>query len=85
MRFYELRTKIGGISEKMLSQNLRTLARDGLIIRTVEPSTPPKVSYALTGTGTGLTPPLWRLVEWIGRHTDQILTAQERHDRGDDS
>ncbi|GAB3895484.1 hypothetical protein GCM10029964_075440 [Kibdelosporangium lantanae] len=42
MRFYELRDKIGGISEKVLSQKLRTLVRDGLVARTVEPSTPPR-------------------------------------------
>lgn len=47
-RFYELRDTIGGISEKMLSQNLRTLTRDGLIHREVEPATPPKVTYSLT-------------------------------------
>jgi DNA-binding HxlR family transcriptional regulator len=80
MRFYELRSKIGGISEKMLSQNLKTLVRDGLVTRTVEPSVPPKVSYCLTGTGSELTGVLWSLVTWIGAHTAEIKAAQDRHD-----
>lgn len=54
MRFHELRDGIGGISEKMLAQNLRLLARDGLVERSVEASTPPRVSYALTPLGREL-------------------------------
>ncbi|MEV4896171.1 helix-turn-helix domain-containing protein [Nonomuraea sp. NPDC055795] len=52
LRFYLLRDRIGGISEKMLSQSLRGLVRDGLVHREVEPSVPPKVTYSLTGLGT---------------------------------
>src|SRR3982074_2915838 len=51
LRFFELRDAIDGITEKMLSQKLRVLVRDGLIERTVVPSTPPQVSYELTELG----------------------------------
>ncbi|TQM15493.1 winged helix-turn-helix transcriptional regulator [Pseudonocardia kunmingensis] len=80
LRFYLLRDRIGGISEKMLSQNLRAFVRDGLIEREVEPSVPPKVSYALTPLGVGAAEPLKALVAWIGTHTPEVLAAQERHD-----
>jgi hypothetical protein len=43
------------------------------------------VSYGLAGIGLGLTTPRWRLVEWIGQHTDEILTAQDRHDQAERS
>jgi len=79
-RFSELNAKIGGISEKMLSQNLRTLVRDGLVKRTVTPTVPPQVSYGHTPLGADLTVQLWGLVSWIGNHTNDILEAQVRHD-----
>jgi DNA-binding HxlR family transcriptional regulator len=75
-RFSELNAKIGGISEKMLSQNLRTRVRDGL----VTPTVPPQVSYSHTPLGADLTVQLWGLVSWIGNHTNDILEAQVRHD-----
>jgi DNA-binding HxlR family transcriptional regulator len=80
MRFFELRNKIGGISEKVLSQKLKTLVRDGLLARTVEPATPPQVSYALTELGVGLSQPLQQLVEWIATNGSKILLAQQEHD-----
>ncbi|WP_250284976.1 MULTISPECIES: winged helix-turn-helix transcriptional regulator [unclassified Frankia] len=80
LRFHELRTKIEGISEKMLSQTLRTLVRDGLVERAVEPSSPPRVSYSLTPLGEGLTQPLQHLFIWIRDHARLVSAAQERHD-----
>ncbi|MFI9556989.1 winged helix-turn-helix transcriptional regulator [Nonomuraea endophytica] len=80
LRFYLLRDRIGGISEKMLSQSLRGLVRDGLVHREVEPSIPPKVTYSLTDLGTGLTGPLGSLLGWIATHTPEVMAAQERHD-----
>jgi DNA-binding HxlR family transcriptional regulator len=79
-RFSALKSKLGGISQKMLSQNLKALARDGLIERSVEPTNPPQVSYALTELGAELTTPLVGLVRWIGAHTNQILELQSKHD-----
>ena len=79
-RFYELRDRIGGISEKMLSQNLRILARDGLVARTVEPATPPRVSYALTHLGTELANRLQGLIDWITLRADDVAAARLSYD-----
>jgi DNA-binding HxlR family transcriptional regulator len=80
LRFFELRGKIEGISEKMLSQTLRTLVRDGLVTRTVEPTVPPQVSYGLTPLGTGITEPLSALTAWIKQHAADIVQAQTTYD-----
>ncbi|GAA4083654.1 helix-turn-helix domain-containing protein [Actinomadura miaoliensis] len=82
LRFYELRGEIEGISEKMLSQTLRTLVRDGLVTRTVEPSAPPKVTYGLTDLGRGVTEPLEALAAWIRCHAGALLAAQAEYDGG---
>jgi DNA-binding HxlR family transcriptional regulator len=65
MRFSALRRTLGGVSEKMLAQTLRTLEADGFLDRAVAPTTPPQVSYSLTDLGEGLTEHLTGLVEWI--------------------
>ncbi|WP_030523262.1 winged helix-turn-helix transcriptional regulator, partial [Nocardia rhamnosiphila] len=65
----------------MLSQTLRTLVRDGLVARTVEPVTPPRVSYELTDLGRGLTVPMQQFLDWIRLHTVDVVAAQRRHDR----
>ena len=80
LRFYELRDQIGGISEKVLSEKLRLLTRDGLVDRTVEPTIPPRVSYALTDTGHSLAKPLRQLMRWVADHGEAVLAAHERHD-----
>jgi DNA-binding HxlR family transcriptional regulator len=84
LRFFELRDTVGGISEKMLSQNLRVLLRDGLIERTVEPVTPPRVSYALAPLGEELAVPLRALLDWIALRTKDVVAAQRRHDAAAD-
>lgn len=83
LRFYELRGCIEGISEKMLSQTLRTLVRDGLVWRTVEPSTPPRVTYGLTPLGQGTSAPLANLFGWIRDHAIDILAGQADFDQVD--
>jgi DNA-binding HxlR family transcriptional regulator len=80
LRFFELHARVGGISEKMLTQTLRVLVRDGLVERTVEPTSPPKVSYALTEVGLDLVGPLHQLIERIQARADDIVTAQRAHD-----
>ncbi|MEI5032773.1 helix-turn-helix domain-containing protein [Streptomyces sp. S1A(2023)] len=80
MRFYVLRDRIGGISEKMLSQNLRVFVRDGLIAREVEATVPPQVTYSLTPLGRELAVTLGGLVEWITHRIGDVLAARERHD-----
>ncbi|MWK33398.1 transcriptional regulator [Actinomadura sp. J1-007] len=80
LRFYMLRDRIGGISEKMLSQTLRTLTRDGLIDREVEPTIPPKVSYSLTPVGRDLAGSLQKLVNVIRSKVPAIVESQRRYD-----
>ena len=79
-RFSALHAKVSGISQKMLSQNLKTLVRAGLVERSVEPTVPPQVTYTLTELGADLTRPLYALMHWIGAHTEQLLEAQARYD-----
>jgi DNA-binding HxlR family transcriptional regulator len=79
-RFSALHQRIGGISQKMLSHNLKSLARSGLVDRHVEPTTPPQVTYSLTELGESLAEPLCGLLSWFGAHTDALLAAQKRHD-----
>jgi DNA-binding HxlR family transcriptional regulator len=64
----------------MLSQKLRSFVRDGLVTRTVSPTVPPRVIYALTALGEDLTLQLCELVSWIGKITDEIVRALEGHD-----
>src|SRR3954465_724606 len=79
-RFSELHQRVGGISQKMLSQNLKALARAGLVDRHVEPTTPPQVTYSLTDLGESLAGPLCALLSWFGAHTGAMLEAQQRYD-----
>lgn len=80
LRFYLLRTKIEGISEKMLSQTLRTLSRDGLVCRRVEPSIPPKVSYSLTPLGSGLADHMQQLFDWLRANAEHVVAYQHHYD-----
>ncbi|MFJ9605910.1 winged helix-turn-helix transcriptional regulator [Kitasatospora sp. NPDC101176] len=80
-RFAQLHQRVGGISQKMLSQNLKALVRAGLVDREVAPTVPPQVTYALTELGVGLAGPLTELIQWFGRHGDELLAAQEHYDR----
>ncbi|QVQ54079.1 helix-turn-helix transcriptional regulator [Spiractinospora alimapuensis] len=83
LRFHQLRDRIDGVSEKMLSQNLRVLTRDGLLDRTVTPTVPPSVSYDLTAIGREGVAHLAELTEWITRVAPAVQAAQERHDTPD--
>ncbi|HWO62731.1 MAG TPA: helix-turn-helix domain-containing protein [Umezawaea sp.] len=80
LRFHELRDRIDGVSEKMLSQTLRALVRDGLLWREVEPSTPPRVTYGLTPLGRGTSEPLSTMFGWIRDHAVDILAGQAAYD-----
>ena len=84
-RFHAIRDGIEGISEKMLSQTLKTLARDGFLLRLVEPTVPPQVSYMLTPLGEDLARHFRGLVQWLGNNIDGILAAQRRHDKNVES
>jgi DNA-binding HxlR family transcriptional regulator len=80
MRHGELRTRIAGVSQKMLTQTLRELERDGLVTRTVTPSVPVRVDYALTSLGRTLVPVLGALKDWSESHIEQVLTARDAFD-----
>ncbi|MBN9348680.1 MAG: helix-turn-helix transcriptional regulator [Devosia sp.] len=79
-RFSELRRRIPDISQKMLTQTLRILQRDGLVGRTVHPSVPPAVSYDLTVMGKSLLTPFGALVAWADEHHPAVVTAREAFD-----
>jgi DNA-binding HxlR family transcriptional regulator len=80
MRFNELRRSIGGISQRMLTLTLRGLERDGLVTRTVFPTIPPRVDYALTLLGRDLLEPVSALGEWATRNQAKIARAREKFD-----
>lgn len=75
-RFTAIKREIEDISQRMLAQTLRQLEQDGLVSRTVVPSTPPRVDYALTGLGRSLMTPLDALVGWARENHDAILEAR---------
>lgn len=77
-RFSELKTKIEGISEKMLSQTLKTLEQDGFILRTVYPIVPPKVEYQLTILGSQAAEKVNELIFWIERNLSEILEQKPK-------
>ena len=72
LRFSALRRRIGGVSEKMLAQTLRTLEGDGFVARAVAPTTPPQVSYSLTALGVELTEHLFGLLEFLNDRIGDI-------------
>jgi DNA-binding HxlR family transcriptional regulator len=75
-RFSELRRHIGDISQRMLAQTVRRLEQDGLLSRTVTPSVPQRVDYALTPLGRSFLEPLNVLIDWADAHHDAILAAR---------
>jgi len=79
-RFTQLRKRLSGVSEKMLTQTLRALERDGLVHRTVYPAVPVRVEYALTPLGQTLRGPLRTLTEWSVEHIAEVLAAREEYD-----
>lgn len=80
-RFNELRRAIGGISQRMLTATLRGLERDGLVKRTVYPTNPPQVSYALTRLGRSLLEPVKVLAAWAQGHRAEVYRAREAYAR----
>src|SRR2546423_5799044 len=86
MRYAGLQREIGGISQKMLTQTLRSLERDGLVERKVYPVVPPKVEYSLTRLGRTLIEPLHALCRWSEKHLAELQAnrsrAKAKHDVG---
>ncbi|MEU5693176.1 helix-turn-helix domain-containing protein [Actinosynnema sp. NPDC020468] len=80
VRFTELERAIEGISRRMLTLTLRNLERDGLLTRTVHPTVPPKVEYALTPMAVELHASLLGLTDWAERHRTTIHAARRAYD-----
>ena len=78
LRYAALQRAIGGISQKMLTQTLRSLERDGLVLRKVHPVVPPKVEYSLTRLGRTLIDPLNGLCRWSERHLPELQANRIR-------
>jgi DNA-binding HxlR family transcriptional regulator len=81
LRFSELRRKIEGVSQKMLTQTLRALERDGLVSREVFPTVPVTVQYSLTPLGASLLDAVQGIRTWAYSHIDEIDEAREDYDR----
>jgi DNA-binding HxlR family transcriptional regulator len=82
-RFNEMRRMVGGISQRMLTFTLRGLERDGLVTRTVFPTTPQRVDYELTKLGSTLWDAVEPLSLWARAHLSEILTSREQFDAKD--
>src|SRR5215813_11503614 len=79
-RFSEIRRSLGSISQRMLTLTLRGLERDGLVTRTVFPTVPPRVDYALTKLGRSLLVPVSGLGLWARQNRSAIQDARSRFD-----
>jgi DNA-binding HxlR family transcriptional regulator len=82
VRFNQLRRIIEGISQKMLSQTLKSLERDGLVSRKAIATVPVTVEYAITPLGKTLAVPMEALRLWAEAHIDQVTASQRRYDAG---
>ena len=80
MRHSELARLLAGVSQKMLTQTLRSLERDGLITRTAKPTVPVTVSYELTDLGLSLHQMMRGIKTWAETHMDDVLANREAHD-----
>ena len=80
-RFNELKSSIDGISQRMLTRNLRTLERSGILSRTVEASVPPSVHYALTPLGKTLIKPVQMIAEWAYENHQTIQKSHKAYDQ----
>ena len=80
MRYSELSRRLAGVSQKMLTQTLRSLERDGLLTRTVTPTVPVTVTYELTGLGLSLHHVIRGIKAWAEAHMDEVLANREDYD-----
>ncbi|WP_405777585.1 winged helix-turn-helix transcriptional regulator [Streptomyces sp. NBC_01538] len=80
LRFNELRRRVDGVSEKMLSQTLQGLERDGLVHREAQPTNPPRVDYELTPLGHEVAERLLELIRFVEGRMDSVLAARARYD-----
>ncbi|MFJ9535666.1 winged helix-turn-helix transcriptional regulator [Streptomyces sp. NPDC101225] len=81
-RFVELERRIARITPKVLTQRLRQLERDGLVVRTYHPEVPPRVEYEISELGRSLAPLFAHLSEWAAAHLDEVDQARQDYDAG---
>ncbi|MFI6031543.1 winged helix-turn-helix transcriptional regulator [Amycolatopsis magusensis] len=81
LRFTEIGRRVQGISQKMLTQTLRALVRDGILERRMYAEIPPRVEYELTDLGRDLAEPLSMLAEWAKAHMGRVQEARDSYDR----
>jgi DNA-binding HxlR family transcriptional regulator len=79
-RFVEVERRIGTISPKVLTQRLRQMERDGLVVRTYHPEVPPRVEYEISELGRSLAPMFAALVEWSSANLDSVAIARKNYD-----
>jgi len=79
LRFTALKSRIQDVSQRMLAQTLRRLEHDGLVSRTVYPTIPPRVDYALTPLGVSFLQPLHGLLAWAQAHHEQVRAARRAY------
>jgi DNA-binding HxlR family transcriptional regulator len=80
LRYSELSRQLAGVSQKMLTQTLRSLERDGLLTRTVTPTVPITVTYELTDLGLSLHHVMRGLKQWAEAHMDQVFANRDQYD-----
>ncbi|MDH6577007.1 helix-turn-helix domain-containing protein [Kitasatospora sp. MAP5-34] len=81
-RFSELQRSVSGVSRKMLTQSVRTLERDGLVLRTVHPEVPPRVVYGLLPLGRGLAERVVTIGDWVEANSPAVIAARAGFDEG---
>lgn len=81
LRFTQLRDRVGGVSQKMLTKTLRALERDGLVTRHAHPVVPPRVDYTLTPAGRALAAAVCVIWEWVDAHLETVEHAREGFER----
>jgi DNA-binding HxlR family transcriptional regulator len=79
-RYSALARTIAGVSQKMLTQTLRRLERDGLLTRTITPTSPIRVDYELTSLGRSVLPIVGEMKAWAETHLDEVLAARATYD-----
>ena len=80
-RFNDIKRNTGGISQQMLTRTLRALERDGMVTRTIFPTSPPQVEYRLTELGRSLSEPVLAFGRWVQAHMAEVEAARQRFDR----
>jgi DNA-binding HxlR family transcriptional regulator len=81
-RFNDIKRNTAGISQQMLTRTLRGLERDGIVTRTIHPTSPPQVEYSLTPLGHSLAEPVLAFGEWVRAHLGEFDAARRRFDEG---